>query len=313
MRASFVAVLSIVAMLVASVSQAHAWDTSGTVLCDVNRNAGFDASDLPLGGVRVLVQSASFSGSAVTDGSGQFFISLPEVPDTYTATLDSTTLPVGSNVIIPGSQFQFVTQPTGDNEFNQNWLVDSPQCRLQACWLTGGGTKFEPITGTNLAQRGPQVTFGGNVHPGCSATAGAGGNWNHVDHSQKLHFQGTAIPTVQCGNVPGIPAGSSSPQTPVNFIEFSGTGTLRGVAGNKTDFGTVNFFARAEDRNEPGSNGAKDGALIDRYFLRVFDSAGNTLLLFDGDGDPATVDPVTITGGNLQIHISSCDNPPLGF
>jgi hypothetical protein len=68
----------------------------------------------------------------------------------------------------------------------------------------------------------------------------------------------------------------------------------------------VQFFGRAEDRNEPGSSGAKDGALVDRYFLSVFDGAGAKLLLIDVDGNPATVDPVTITDGNLQIHISSC-------
>jgi len=55
---------------------------------------------------------------------------------------------------------------------------------------------------------------------------------------------------------------------------------------------------------------AKAGAYIDRYFLRVFDGSGKTLLLIDGDGNPATVDPITITGGNLQLHVSSCDDPP---
>jgi len=116
---------------------------------------------------------------------------------------------------------------------------------------------------------------------------------------------------VACGNVPGIEPGSESPVTPFNFIEFQGTGTLKGIKGSKADFGAVSFFARCEDRNEPGSNGAKDGADIDHYFLHVF-QGGTTLLLVDEDGDPATVDPVTISGGNLQIHISSCANPPGG-
>ena len=71
----------------------------------------------------------------------------------------------------------------------------------------------------------------------------------------------------------------------------------------------MNFFARCEDRNEPGSTGETDGNLKDRYFIRVYDNSGNTLLLLDQDGDPTTVDPVIITKGNMQIHVSSCDVP----
>ena len=61
------------------------------------------------------------------------------------------------------------------------------------------------------------------------------------------------------------------------------------------------------------SEGESAGAFIDRYFLHVFadlgDPVGSTLLLIDMDGDLSTVDPVLITGGNLQLHISSCDDP----
>ena len=113
---------------------------------------------------------------------------------------------------------------------------------------------------------------------------------------------------VRCGNVAGIPPGSTSPVTPFNFIEYQGTGILKGVGPNKADYGIVTFFARAEDRNEPGSEagGNNGGDTIDRYFLRVVDGGGTVRLLVDGDGNAATVDPITITGGNLQIHISSC-------
>ena len=128
--------------------------------------------------------------------------------------------------------------------------------------------------------------------------------------TRKRHVQGLQIRVVRCGNVPGIPAGSESPVTPYNFIEFEGTGVVKGIHGNK-EAGlptTINFFARAEDRNEPGSNGAKDGALVDRYFIHAW-SGAQTWLLVDIDGNPATIDPVTITDGNLQIHISSCAVP----
>jgi hypothetical protein len=183
------------------------------------------------------------------------------------------------------------------------------------CWLTGGGVKFEPVVDQELAEHGPKDTLGGVVHPSCSARPADGGNWNHIAHRLKLHFQGRSIPTVNCGNVPGIDPGSESPVTPVNFIEFEGTGRLKGIHGNKVDYDLVYFFARAEDRNEPGNEHASAGEDIDKYFLHVFadpgDPEGTTLLLIDVDGDPATVDPITITGGNLQMHASSCEE--LGF
>jgi hypothetical protein len=36
---------------------------------------------------------------------------------------------------------------------------------------------------------------------------------------------------------------------------------------------------------------------------------GSSLILVDIDADPATVDPLIMTDGNMQIHISSCDAP----
>ena len=81
--------------------------------------------------------------------------------------------------------------------------------------------------------------------------------------------------------------------------------------GNKADYGIVTFFARFEDRNEPGSKDGNAGSGIDRYFLKVVDSGGTTRLLIDNDGiDDGNVDPTEITTGNFQIHVSSCDNPP---
>ncbi len=201
-----------------------------------------------------------------------------------------------------------------------NWVVDGPACG--SCWLTGGGAYFDTQTGTFLATHGgnkakPIDSFGGNVYPGCSPTAGDGGNWNHVYRgAHPLHFQGKTITVVRCGNVDGFD-GSSSPVTPWSFIEFTGVGTLKGIAGNKADYGTVHFFARAEDRNEPGSKGAKEGALIDRYYLRVWDSSG-TVFEFGADSATGTAADdanaanlvLPITSGNLQLHASSCDNPP---
>ncbi len=190
-------------------------------------------------------------------------------------------------------------------------VVDEPPPPPGRCWLTGGGGKVDDASGHTVH------SYGGNINPGCSPTAGQGGNWNDVAHDLRLHFQGRAIEVIRCGNMPGIPPGSDSPVTPFNFIEFRGTGTLKGIKGNKVDHGTVYFFGHYEDREEPGSHGQPDPDERDRYFLHVFSDPGNpngtTLLLVDVDGNPATVDPVTVSHGNLQLHISSCEDDGTGL
>jgi hypothetical protein len=226
-------------------------------------------------------------------------------------------LGAGQTPVDPASgSFDFCTTDL-NREFRFDFTIDDPSCQTAPglCWLTAGGAKFSSITNTLVGENGPEHMWGGNVYPGCSPTAGDGGNWNHVANYLKLHFHGTHIVVDRCGNIDGIPPGSTSPVTPFNYIEFHGTGTLKGIKGNKADYGTVYFFAHCEDRNEPGSSGQRDGAGKDRYFLHVFsnlaDPNGSTLLLVDVDGNPATVDPVTITDGNMQIHITSCDDPAL--
>ncbi|TMB93560.1 MAG: T9SS type A sorting domain-containing protein [Chloroflexi bacterium] len=172
------------------------------------------------------------------------------------------------------------------------------------CWLTGGGQSFD--------SDGHLHSYGGVVNPGCSPTAAGGGNWNDLDHTTGAHFKGETIVVDVCGNVPGIPPGSSSPKTPFNFIEFHGTGTFISGHGNKRV--DVCFNGHYEDRHEPGSLGQTDDAKKDRYFLRVYtdcnNPVGSTVLLVDVDGNPGTQDPATIFHGNLQLHISGCDKAP---
>lgn len=88
-------------------------------------------------------------------------------------------------------------------------------------------------------------------------------------------------------------------------------GRMNGIKGNKADFDDVHFFGRVEDRNEPGNEGAADGTDVDRYYLRAWITGGGgeeiELFCVDADGDCSTVDPMTITGGNLQLHYSSCE------
>ena len=291
--------------LAASVASSNAWLTAGHVYCDANQNEQIDTNDRPIPGVLVVVTnlSGTFSnGVYTTPPEGSFVMDLPDVSDTYVEHLHPLTLPADAAFAIPPTGVYTFTLTDAQNTFLGDFLVDSSTCTNSqppptttgGCWLTGGGTVG--------AGRGvPDHSFGGVVYPGCKASSAGGGNWNNVAHNLRLHFKGLQIVRVDCGNVPGIPAGSTSPKTPFNFIEFQGVGTLKGVAGNQADYGVVYFFARAEDRAEPGKG-------IDRYYLRVYDGNGTTLMLISADmANPLNVAPVPIATGNLQMHSSSCE------
>jgi hypothetical protein len=279
------AALAALAIAFAWTGPAWAWHSTGHIVC-----AG---TGLPLAGIPVSVTgtgSTSFSGSTTTDSTGYYFIPLPNAPGTYSESLDLSSLGRGSTSS-PESPVAFSLDNTID-VIVIDFTVTSDTCTAQACWLTGGG--IAP----------PDSSFGGNVNPGCSPTAGQGGNWNQVDHVTSLHFQGTAITVDRCGNVDGIPPGAKAPATNVNFIEFHGTGRLQGVAGNKADYESVCFKGRAEDRGEPGSGQNARPPAPDRYFLRVTDCKGTTLM--ETSAAPGTDTPVSILHGNLQIHTSGC-------
>jgi hypothetical protein len=294
------------ALMLCGAAPAAAWHLTGHVTCD--------GTGLPFGNVEIQVVTtdggSAFAASGFTDADGNFSIALLDEERDYRA------------CAVLGASDIAITPPSGCYDFSTtsdafdvvlNFVISSPSCAQEGCWLTGGGAKFSNLTGTYLGDCGKWVNFGGNVNPGCSPTAGDGGQWNNIDAQNKLHFQGFAIQVVRCGNVDEIPPGSDSPKTPYNFIEFTGTGRVKGIKGNKADYPLVYFFGRCEDRNEPGSNGQRDGAYKDRYFLHVYldqgDPVGSTIMLVDQDGDPSTVDPVVISDGNLQIHVSSCDAP----
>ncbi len=298
MKAAWRGLLAAAALVFAN--QALAWHIEGYIVCE--------GTGARVSGVKIDVQGSAggvaFSGSSTSDADGFYIIYLPEVPGSYTATADLAGVGGGS-VVSPPQPFAF---DITDAEFiiYQDWVVNVLGCGKAACWLTGGGAKFSTIAGIPVAEHGPKVSFGGNVNPGCSPIAGEGGQWSHVDHELKLFFQGTAITVDECGNVSGIPPGSTSPVTPYNFITYHGTGTLKGIAGNKYEKIGACFSARAEDRNEPGSSGTRDGAYVDRYFLRVYDCDTNAELLVLEEPPADSGLPTPITDGNMQIHISSC-------
>ena len=294
---------------------AYGCHVSGNIYCDLGFTGQIDTSDIPLVNIKItVIGSDGYYNQTTTDSNGYYYLELSVTYQNYTLTIGPDGLPAGAQIIIPTTNpYSFATAPSVV-EFVLNGLISSQACQSGACWLTAGGVKFDSVLGFKAAESGPRFSFGGNTFPGCSPTAGDGGQWNFVDHGLKIHFQGWQIDQVVCGNVPGIPAGSESPPTPFNYIEFSGWGTIKGIAGNKGPFAPkYYFFVRAEDRNEPGNEKAllpDGGDMIDRLFLRVYtnqsDPIGSTYYLLDLDGNSATVDPITITGGNIQIHISSC-------
>ncbi len=317
-----------VPLLLLWASPARAWHVEGYVACDANLSGQLDAGDILAPGVPIKVVSTSgpFVGTASTDGSGHYLVELPNTPDSYTVVIDES-LPAGTSYVAPPSGVYTIATTTTDFLLVRNFLVFNASCAtpppppppplLGECWMTAGGVKFDATVGALLAEDGPSDSFGGNVFPSCSPVPGNGGNWNHISHSQKLHFQGKNIKQVLCGNVPGIPAGSTSPSTGFNYILFGGDGTLTGIDGNSADYGKVFFLGYVEDRNEPGNsnaNGANGGQATDRYWLYVFsnptDAKNSGLFLVNGSTS-LTFEPVTITGGNIQLHASSCDNPPV--
>jgi hypothetical protein len=281
------------ALLLVSIATANAWHKVGVVMCDANNSGTINAGDLPVQGVLVVVTnlSGTYSNASWTGNDGSFYIQLQDIPDSYMDYIRPDTLPVGTTHVLP--PVASFTTTDAIRVITNNFLIQNPACSAPGkCWLTGGGT-IDDGSGQ------PIYSFGGVVNPGCSAISAGGGNWNVIWHAAGLHFKGLEIQVLTCGNAPGYPAGSSSPKTPFNYIDFTGVGTLTGIEGNNANFGVVYFNARALDLKDGGKQ-------TDQLYLRVYNSSG-TLLLISGDqANPADVSPVTISTGNLQLHISSC-------
>ncbi len=280
--------------LLSSIQIVDAWHVAGNVYCDLNGKGLISAGDLPVQGVLVVVTnlSGSYSNAAFTGNDGSFYIQLQDLPDSYVDYIRADTLPAGTTAVLPGSAAFTTTYSL--TVISSNFLLENPTCGATAkCWLTGGGT-----IDTSSGQ--PIYSYGGVVNPGCSAIAAGGGNWNVIWHTANLHFKGLSIQVDGCGNAPGYNAGSSSPKTPFNYIDFHGVGTLSGIEGNNANYGVVYFSARAMDLKDGGK-------LNDQLYLRVYDGAGNTLLLISTDqANALNVAPVVVSTGNLQLHISGC-------
>ena len=92
-------------------SPARAWHVSGTVYCDQNGSHTIDGPDTMLVGytaaVTSQVASPGTTATDLTDGSGYYFIGLPDRVDTYAVTLSG--LPAGQTVVLPGGGSYTIT------------------------------------------------------------------------------------------------------------------------------------------------------------------------------------------------------------
>ncbi len=235
-------------------------------------------NDTPASGVEVCIDGV---GCATTDNLGIAGIEVPAFT-TYTVCVTASTLPAGATLTPLCQKIKVVDDAPPVLNFTLGGNICNTPPPQGPCWLTGGGTVYK---GHGV----PNFSFGGVVYPGCSPNAADGGNWNVVDHSDGLHFQGQQIIVDSCSGVH-----TRSPKVNVNIIDFHGTGIL-GVNGGDAKT-PVSFVGRAIDNNEPGGGN-------DQLFLIVTDSSNNVVMQIGNSvGDPAT-----ISTGNLQIHTSSCN------
>jgi hypothetical protein len=101
-----VSLLGMVILLAVSGGTSYAWHVSGTVNCTDNT---------PIGNVAIHVTGAScfgaFDQSTTTDSTGAYFMTLPDCAGTFTACLDTSTLPSGAALTSPACvPFDTMTQ-----------------------------------------------------------------------------------------------------------------------------------------------------------------------------------------------------------
>jgi hypothetical protein len=288
----------------------RAGTVTGRILCDANTNMVADPGDAGISGVMVIVvsEAGGFSNSAVTLGDGSFSMSLPDfdasayrrdpLSQSYIERLAADTLPADAVVLVPQpalgtNPVYYITPAIASNNTpisyislagsstNGDWLISSVSCQAEAqsnsCSISGSGT----IRGTT---KHVEDSFGGNVSPN-GKNGLPRGKWMHEARTLNLRFESKHIDAVACAA--GAGGGSA--------IEFSGRGTLTSGKGKKAAVTPALFFVHAEDAGKP-----KAGK--DAYYIRVYNQAGDTLLLVSGDsGNPENVVPVPISKGNLRI------------
>jgi hypothetical protein len=274
-------------LMSAAAPPVHAWTLQGTVYCDGDQNGVATTGDIRLPDVLVIVTNTSgtYSNAVLTAPDGTYVLPLQAFADNYVGYVDASTLPATPVAVSPPTgTWHFNTDPT-QQDVTADFLISSPDCQINqpatACSLTGNASirssKGRPLHG-----------FGGSVTTDCSGAMG--GNWSDNDHSRGLQFKSTAVQTAKC----------VIPIRGPNYVEFSGTGILRGGGGNKVSPTPVSFFAHMEDRSYFNRQ-------PDLYYLRVTDASGAVLMLVSADPEnPQNVAPVPIGSGDLKLQVTSC-------
>jgi hypothetical protein len=306
-------------LLPALAGTSKAATVTGFVLCDANQNRMFDTNDVGIPNVQIVVtnENGSFSNSTVTAANGFFSLQIPNfdplaerrdpLSQVYVETLKAATLPPGSTILLPTPITNLIATPAYFIDFaadltnlvftsgsgrstNGNWLINNPDCQTESgnCRLKGDG-----VIRSQTRNR-PDHTFAGTIFSRTSPTMVRGGEWVDVAHNLNLLFRSTQVESVRCGDLAGAP--SNRRMHKASFIEFSGTGTLKGIGNNRVKFNPVMFTARAEDHDESATG-------VDRYYLRVFTPDGITRLLVSGDlSNPTNIVTVPISSGELEIQ-----------
>lgn len=288
MKKIFVTTACSLAILSAALGTANAqYLTQGYVVCDVNTNNVVDSGDVPLPNITVVVTNSTgtYSNSVVTTASGAFSLNLPVATATYRSFISPLSVPLGTTLPVP-FDFSLSAALTGSTN---TFLVHATNCGAllpnDACWLQGGGA-------IKAGKGRPEFTFGLDIAPNCSTNRTndlAEGHLNVVAHNLKLRLKGTALEVVNCGTANGT-----------NYIDFQGIGEVKGIAGNRVNYGLVQITGRITD-----------GGSVDSLYLRAYTDAGQTVLLISSQmNNAASVAPRRVTNGDVVIYSGNCLNPP---
>jgi len=100
-------IFATLALVLIGFNSASAWHAEGCMYCDDNQNGSIDIGvDRTLPGVIVDISNddMSFSDYRTTRSDGCFSMTLPDIPDSYTATLDEATLPADPTFLLPNTE-----------------------------------------------------------------------------------------------------------------------------------------------------------------------------------------------------------------
>lgn len=269
---SLVTVCAALALVLIGFSSANAWHATGCFYCDDNSNGVIDDegvdSRLPDVNVEISNEEMSFSDTRTTGSDGCFYMTLPDTPDSYTATVNEATLPDNPTFVNPSNPYAFTTSAWPNHINVQDWLIDSPACHeeeLGTGRFTGGGHQ--------LRVDGVRVTRGLTIHCDLLLSNNLEVNWQGNKFHMTEHLE-----TVDCSDSPDII--QFPPDAPLDTLIGIGTGRYNGQDGFTIEFTLV-------DAGEPGRE--------DMAALLIYETANPSNVVLN-------VPLQLMDGGNLQAH-----------